>query len=87
MNSRFPDTQENRDKIDDVASAILGTSKSLDNVVQEVFGDESMTYMDLDIALLQRLDEHTLECTECGWWCEAHEVNDDGVCVECEGEQ
>lgn len=29
------------------------------------------------------VDDITMECTCCGWWCEAGEVNIDGVCEDC----
>jgi hypothetical protein len=33
---------------------------------------------------LQALDDQVMLCEACGWWCEAHEVDDDGHCEDCQ---
>ena len=60
---------------------------SLDDVLQEVFG-EGVELTDISIDLLQILDDLTMQCETCGWWCEPHEFVDDnsddsGSCTDC----
>ena len=86
--NQYPDTPQNRERIRRVAELIQGTCKSLDDVVREVFGDEDVTFTDLDLALLQELDEMVLQCPGCDWWCEASEMapdedTDEDRCSDC----
>lgn len=76
-------SEENSLKINKVAEKIVGTCRSLDEVLQEVFGDDELTMTDLGADLLEELDELVLECEGCNWWVEAAEVNDDGLCGDC----
>lgn len=73
----------NSEKMRRVAEIIEGTCKSLDDVVQEVFDDETIQFTDLDTELLRELDDITQECAECGWWCETSDLNDEHVCSDC----
>jgi hypothetical protein len=76
--------QANCNKIRQVAEIICGTcNRSLDDVLQEVFGDESIDMMDLDIELLRELDDITQECQGCNWWCETSELDDNQLCEDC----
>jgi hypothetical protein len=79
----IPYTPENRAKILEVADTLLGTCKGLDDVLQEVFGDEDLTMYEVDTLLLQELDDSTMECAACGWWCETGELDDDQICDDC----
>lgn len=80
----IPHTPENSDKIKRVAEIICGTcNRPLDDVLQEVFGDESIEMTDMDIELLRELDDITQECQGCNWWCETSELNDEQLCGDC----
>jgi len=68
-----------------IAETIQGTCKSLDQVLQEEFGDDSLTIEQVPIALLYHLDSITMECQTCNWWCEAGEIDEDGNCDYCRG--
>lgn len=62
----------------EVADALLGTAESLEKYATQEERE--------DRAFLERLDELVTECTQCGWWVETHEIDDDGVCAECRDE-
>lgn len=79
----IPNTPENQAKIDKVAEDIIGTSDSLDSVLQRVFEDDELTIESFDIGLLERLDDAVFECTGCGWWVETSEVEDE-LCSQCQ---
>lgn len=79
-----PDTPEIRAKLRDVAEAILGTASSLDDVIQQVFGDDDLTMSDFSPEMLRdEVDDIAEECEECGWWGDAGGM-DDGVCEDCQ---
>jgi len=81
----IPHTPENSEKIRQLAEKLCGTcNRSLDDAVQEVFGDESIDAVtDIDIELLRELDDITMECQGCNWWCETSELNEDELCEDC----
>ena len=76
-------TEANREKIRRVAEILQGSRKGLDDVLQEVFEDEDLDMMQVDLALLRELDDQVMECDGCGWWCETGELDDDQVCGDC----
>lgn len=78
----IPYTEENKAKILRVADALQGTCKSLNDVLQEEFGEDA-DVADVHIELLYVLDEQVMECGGCGWWCEAGELNDEQECGDC----
>lgn len=80
------DNAENREKMDRVAEFLLGTCMSVDDGLQKIFG-EDVELTDFETSLLEYLDEQTMCCEQCGWWCESHELNDDQVCRECAPEE
>lgn len=71
----------------EIADHLIGTAQSLATVLE--FQDlEALT--DFQPFLLA-LDEHALECSQCGWWAAADEMHDhengqDFVCQECHDE-
>lgn len=65
--------------IDDIASELLGTANSLDDVLEA----RGFNYDDVPTAMFLRLDSQTLLCEQCGWWCEPSEMQD-SVCNECD---
>lgn len=74
---------ENLARIRSVGENLLGSCGSLDNAIQGEFG-EDVEITDIATELLQELDDITMECEDCGWWCEASEFDDGGqTCVEC----
>lgn len=76
---------ETIDKINLVAEKLIGTCDNLDSRIAEVFG-EGIGAEDMAIELLELLDDVTMECERCGWWCEAGEMNDDQHCCDCSEE-
>lgn len=76
--------EENRAKVQAIGEALLGTCESADTVAQRIFQDEGLSLTDLDITLLEELDDITMQCECCGWWCEPGELNDNQVCNDCE---
>lgn len=77
---------ENRAKMLQIADAIQGTSRNIDDLVEEHFG-EGVGMIDLDIQLLELLDDQVMECQACNWWCETGELNDDQVCSDCDDDE
>lgn len=75
--------EDSRAKINKVAETIEGTCRSLDDVVQEVFEDPELEFTDLPQELLEALDDMTMQCEGCGWWCETGDLDDDQVCGDC----
>lgn len=84
--SKFPHTQENRNKMLLVASSLQGSSMSLEEGLSGQFGDgdEEPDVSDFAIELLALLDDQVMMCEDCNWWCETGELNDDQVCIDCE---
>lgn len=78
----FPYNEQNLSLIRKVADELCGTCKSADDVIEEHFG-EGVTLTDLDMLLLHELDDITMQCEGCGWWCETGELDDDQVCEDC----
>lgn len=79
----IPFAEENRAKIRVVAERIEGSCRGLDDVLQEVFGIEDLTMEQVDTELLRELDDMTMECQVCGWWCETGDMDEDQVCSDC----
>ena len=82
----IPFNADNQAKIIKVAEAIMGTCKNLDDFIEDEFG-EGITAGDLDIELLRTLDDITMECQGCGWWCESGDLDDEQVCSDCNEDQ
>ena len=78
----IPFNADNLIKITKVAEDIMGTCKNLDDFLEEEFG-EGISTTDIDIELLRALDDITMECQGCQWWCEVGELNDDQFCSDC----
>jgi hypothetical protein len=55
-----------------VATAVLGTASSLDDVVERLELD-----VDVDTVEDQLVDVSVERCDGCGWWCESSELVDD----------
>lgn len=80
--SRFEFNDENKTKIIAVAEYLQGTCKSLEDGLETQFG-EGADLVDFDIELLRTLDDITMNCEGCNWWCETSELDDDQVCSDC----
>jgi hypothetical protein len=67
--------------IDEIAHSILGTCKSLNEVCEE----HGITEDDLTLDQLYELDDITMECHVCGWWCDTSLFNDEHyqICDDC----
>lgn len=81
--STIPYNEANLHKIKEVADRLQGTCRSLDDVLQEVFDDENVDLIGVDIELLHELDDITQECQGCNWWFETSELNDEQLCGDC----
>jgi hypothetical protein len=78
--------EDNLAKIREVAEDLRGTCTSLDDALQAVFGEE-VSVIDFDIALLRELDDITMECQGCNWWCETHELDENQFCDDCRDDE
>lgn len=82
MNLILP-TEENKTKMTAVSEALLGSCDDLEEVLQFHFGEGNNDITMFDQKLLLQLDDFTLKCEECGWWCETGEMNEDSQCEDC----
>jgi hypothetical protein len=64
--------------IQKVAEELQGTCNTLDSVLEEYGLDVG----ELTLELCQDLDEITMMCDTCGWWCEPSEMEGD-TCEDC----
>lgn len=64
----------------DAAEELIGTCKELNDVVDDP------ALLD-DLAFLNEVDQHALQCDVCGWWDETSEFCEDELqtCRECCG--
>lgn len=63
----------------EVSAALQGQCvRSLENVLEDMDIPDSKELRSL-------VDQDVFECSECGWWCEACEENNEegGVCTDC----
>ncbi len=65
-------------RYDEVIEGLRGTCRSIHELEHDGEALED------DPAFCARLDDELRLCDQCGWWAETHEVNDDGVCADCE---
>lgn len=79
----IPNTEENQKKMAEVGDALVGTCSSLEDALSIIFGEENSDLIQFDIELLRRLDDHTMQCDSCNWWCETGELDDDQICDDC----
>lgn len=66
----------------EIIESLRGTCKSLHDVFED--GEEDL---ENDAKFCELLDSELLVCNTCGWWAETHEVDDDGDCAQCQGEE
>lgn len=71
------------ESIREVGETLIGTCKSADEVIKDVFDDEGLDLTKLPMAALNELDSITMECTVCNWWFEPDELDEDQVCEDC----
>jgi hypothetical protein len=64
-----------RARAQEVAEELQGTAKNLEDAASE----EERNNADF----CSRLDEITLGCETCGWWCETGEMCDNQNCDDC----
>lgn len=79
----IPNTEENQKKMAEVSDALIGTCSSLEDALAVVFGEGNSDLIQFDVELLNRLDDHTMQCESCNWWCETGELDDDQICDDC----
>lgn len=77
-------TEVNKKKMEEVAEDLLGTCNDLSDSLEHFFGTSDLT--GFDVELMGVLDDITMLCEECGWWCETGFLNDNQVCDQCEPE-
>lgn len=68
-----------QDNIDNLADNLLGTCKSLEQACNEAGYSQD----DLTVNELSKLNDKVIECTECNWWTDSYDINEEGVCSEC----
>ncbi len=64
----------------EIAEELTGTCQDLNKVLEE----RGIEFNNISVELLTVLDNETMDCQLCGWWCESHELNDDQICKDCE---
>lgn len=84
MADTIPVNEDNLQKIRKVAERLQGTCGSLDDALQDVFEDDTLSVSDFALPLLYELDNITMECQGCNWWCETHELDDNQICDDCQ---
>ncbi|RUQ67298.1 hypothetical protein ELZ19_06895 [Brucella abortus] len=74
-----PTTGDIEQRAEELAQQLLGTCRTVSEI-DETADDELMHRE----GLAEALDERVLCCHTCGWWCESHEIDDDGNCEDCQ---
>lgn len=75
--------EENLARMLNAADTLLGTCKCLEDVLESEFGEEGADLLNFDTELLRELDDATMMCEACNWWCEPGELDDDQICNDC----
>jgi hypothetical protein len=83
MSIDFSYTEANRAKVREVAERLVGTCKSANEILTDVFGEE-VDFAEFNTKLLQEFDEQCMECEQCGWWTETALLNEECICDECQ---
>lgn len=83
----IPYNEENLARMLNAADRLLGTCKNLEDVLESEFGEEGAYLLNFDAELLRELDDATMMCEACNWWCEPGELDDDQICDDCRKEQ
>lgn len=63
-----------------IAEDLEGTCSSLHEALERHGWDG----LENNTEFCQFLDERILECVQCSWWSEACELNEEGVCEDCQ---
>jgi len=63
------------DRIEKLSEELIGTCKSLHDLIDP----DTMTQ-----AEFEELDSLAMLCDECGWWEPAEEIDEEGICIECQ---
>lgn len=62
---------------------LVGTCDDIYTAIATVYG-QGVELVDLSIGDLYALDEVTMMCDACGWWCPAEDFHgDDQICCDC----
>lgn len=65
----------------DLVYYLQGTCHSLSTALDDCgLGQD----LENDRRFCEYLDSELMLCETCGWWAEAHEVDDDGNCEDCQ---
>lgn len=83
MADLFAYNDENKTKMLQVAQYLRGTPHSLEEGLETYFGEEGADSVVFDIKLLNELDDITMVCEGCGWWCETSELDENQLCDNC----
>jgi hypothetical protein len=67
-----------RKKMTEIAEELQGTCKTIDDILEA----HGLDIGDLSLELAQDLDDITMMCETCGWWCEPFEMEGD-TCQDC----
>lgn len=68
--------------IEEVIDYLLGTCKSLDEGISEIYEDKDFT--DLTLNQCTILDDNIMCCECCGWWVNSHEIDENNFCEDCQ---
>lgn len=75
--------EENLARMLNAADSLLGTCKRLEDALESEFGEEGADLSNFDTKLLCELDDVTMPCEGCGWWCETGELDGYQICNDC----
>lgn len=75
------------EEIEELISDLTGTTSTLNESIQELFGDD-FSEDDLTEDNHNQIDNSIFLCDDCGWWCEISEESEEGfdgerVCSDC----
>lgn len=74
------------EKILAMAEALIGSSCDPSENMLLSFGltENDWPLQDDPPGVCSRFDSIAMRCSECDWWVDASEVNEDGACQECQ---
>ncbi len=71
------------EKMSEIAEELRGTCASLDTALK----NHGLDFDSTPRRFLDMLDEEVMDCQQCGWWHESHELNDDQICNDCKEDE
>lgn len=71
------------EEVGEIIETLQGTCDTLTGAVQEVTGKDSLDEYDLEEHQHEQIDNEIFLCTECSWWYEVCDREEDDVCSDC----